>query len=1312
MISFEGRFKSKRQPPYVAAKNNYRCPQTDLCKRETTSRELVQKNQEERRKRERQYRERQAAIRIQSFIRGVLCRRATHEFAKQSFDALSAQLSHSGGSHLERQAWDQSLRTCLRAFKFLGPNGALAEEVTAVCQLLLSAEGRRAFSDWLTSSTDTILITVSHVLDDLLSYLRLLPPGSPSDLYVLPVRVLEVLLSPNHQTDLPEGRRSPSSANSQALTLRRMVLHLCKRGYFRSIALLIERQTASPATDLEEVADLDPEEFSRQPKHRAMLDLLQIPFQHYTLSNTPSTDQLTSEFLSAALTDSLSANVEDKYAVSVKISRLVIPTILGAIPSELLIGQLFAAASKAEANGGTTTEGLRPTLALLHYFVQQIVPGLVNMDDSGLSSLASRQAQPERVTGMETAAPSSDIIMTEEEEPAELLWASTAMTTVSNFAPLQTSHVLASLRIMAWMFSALMRARCTPSRFSPPFPPTPLQLTGDENLSEDEEEDEDERGELERLNSTYLSSDEHGSVTDMNDFVPAWPSQVAEVFAGLQACLPSLAFIALQRLYAAQTPVEPIPPMTETIATLYYMLAFVKCASANSLIPLHSVLSQFPAFLRDLWHLAESMDDTLVANAKTSLEDAEKWRPRIKLFDFISSGEMDCLPPKIDRYTAVVLTFVNCLRHRLLCLTDVEINGEESEDAATPKSPDAGCGFAPQDLLYIGGRLRDFMLGLISLAHPARRPSLEEMRSALAMTTGGGTAAVAAESSSSLLAVLERVQKRAEISAVGRPAFGQTGHTIGRHSEAALMLRWELKRWSLLFCHVQRLVMLIFDWDRRTHRQLLPSSPEADVTVVVEDSLWLKPDCLSIFHLDRLPRWLRQADNCAVALAKAPFGYYSLLNPDKDDDSSTDMSFRDWRQMTTLIEMPFVISFWRRVQIFQAVVRAHRQSIQSSRVPSLDFMQAINEPADHMQPVRVRVRRDYLYEDAFENLSKENAPSLRPRLNVVFFNQANVEEMGFDGGGLSREFLTEVIQSGFNPTRGYFLYTDDNTLYPNPNASALGEDYLKHYYFLGRMLGKALYEGMLVEIRFAHFFLAKLVSRTGGSLGFDYLHSLDRELYRQLCNLKKYRGNVRDLELDFTIVQDNFGESKVIELKPGGSSIPVTEATRVEYIHLVANYKLNRQIYPQSRAFIAGVTDVVYLEWLRLFDAEELQVLISGADTDISVEDLKQHTVYVGSLENPDYQKTVDDFWSLLNTFSESQKRGLLRFATACSRPPMFGFRDLQPPFSIQIVPDITRLPTSSTCMNLLKLPAYADKAVLQERLLYALNSNAGFEYS
>ncbi len=42
------------------------------------------------------------------------------------------------------------------------------------------------------------------------------------------------------------------------------------------------------------------------------------------------------------------------------------------------------------------------------------------------------------------------------------------------------------------------------------------------------------------------------------------------------------------------------------------------------------------------------------------------------------------------------------------------------------------------------------------------------------------------------------------------------------------------------------------------------------------------------------------------------------------------------------------------------------------------------------------------------------------------------------------------------------------------------------------------------------------------------------------------------------------------------------------------------------------MTDVIYLEWLRLFDAEELQVLISGADAAIDVDDLRTYTQYVG----------------------------------------------------------------------------------------------------
>ena len=43
---------------------------------------------------------------------------------------------------------------------------------------------------------------------------------------------------------------------------------------------------------------------------------------------------------------------------------------------------------------------------------------------------------------------------------------------------------------------------------------------------------------------------------------------------------------------------------------------------------------------------------------------------------------------------------------------------------------------------------------------------------------------------------------------------------------------------------------------------------------------------------------------------------------------------------------------------------------------------------------------------------------------------------------------------------------------------------------------------------------------------------------------------------------------------------------------------------------------------------------------------------------------------------------------------------------------DTERLPTASTCFNLLKLPIYKSKRTLREKLRYAINSGAGFELS
>jgi ubiquitin-protein ligase E3 C len=61
------------------------------------------------------------------------------------------------------------------------------------------------------------------------------------------------------------------------------------------------------------------------------------------------------------------------------------------------------------------------------------------------------------------------------------------------------------------------------------------------------------------------------------------------------------------------------------------------------------------------------------------------------------------------------------------------------------------------------------------------------------------------------------------------------------------------------------------------------------------------------------------------------------------------------------------------------------------------------------------------------------------------------------------------------------------------------------------------------------------------------------------------------------------------------------------FIHYLLKIRLH------CSKFRSGLDDVVSIDWLRLFDHNELQVLISGAQTPIDVDDLREHTNYSGS---------------------------------------------------------------------------------------------------
>lgn len=104
--------------------------------------------------------------------------------------------------------------------------------------------------------------------------------------------------------------------------------------------------------------------------------------------------------------------------------------------------------------------------------------------------------------------------------------------------------------------------------------------------------------------------------------------------------------------------------------------------------------------------------------------------------------------------------------------------------------------------------------------------------------------------------------------------------------------------------------------------------------------------------------------------------------------------------------------------------------------------------------------------------------------------------------------------------------------------------------------------------------------------------------------------------------------------------------------------------------------------------------------------------------------QTIKHFWSVVEEMDCAQRAALLRFMTSTSRAPLGGFQHLNPPLTVQKVDcdasplalvggkDVDRLPTASTCYNMLKLPNYRRKETLREKLLYAIQSGAGFDLS
>lgn len=86
-----------------------------------------------------------------------------------------------------------------------------------------------------------------------------------------------------------------------------------------------------------------------------------------------------------------------------------------------------------------------------------------------------------------------------------------------------------------------------------------------------------------------------------------------------------------------------------------------------------------------------------------------------------------------------------------------------------------------------------------------------------------------------------------------------------------------------------------------------------------------------------------------------------------------------------------------------------------------------------------------------------------------------------------------------------------------------------------------------LKFPFAAFFIRPFYKMMlGKQIDLKDMESVDSEYYKSLVWIKE--NDPAGLDLTFSIDEESFGQTSVIELKPGGANIPVDNSNKDEYI--------------------------------------------------------------------------------------------------------------------------------------------------------------------
>uniref|UniRef100_A0A672L5V2 HECT and RLD domain containing E3 ubiquitin protein ligase 4 n=1 Tax=Sinocyclocheilus grahami TaxID=75366 RepID=A0A672L5V2_SINGR len=346
----------------------------------------------------------------------------------------------------------------------------------------------------------------------------------------------------------------------------------------------------------------------------------------------------------------------------------------------------------------------------------------------------------------------------------------------------------------------------------------------------------------------------------------------------------------------------------------------------------------------------------------------------------------------------------------------------------------------------------------------------------------------------------------------------------------------------------------------------------------------------------------------------------------------------------TMCKYPFVFDAQAKTALLQtdAVIQM-QMAVDHAQRQNLHSLFLSGGGVESVNPCLILiVRRENVVGDSMEVLRKSKNVDYKKPLKVIV-----VGEEAVDAGGVRKEFFLLIMKELLDPKYGMFRYYEESRL-----------------------------------IWFAHksdVFRLDVILNLWFSLW----------VFRSLQQLLDYTED--DLEeafcLNFTITEEIFGTTEVLELVPNGTDISVNKSNRQEFVNAYVVYKFNTSVAPQFSAFYAGFHKVCGGKVLELFQPSELQAMVIG-NTNYDWKELEKSTEYKG------------EYWADHPTIKIYPMR--------YDRIPILGMKSL----ALVIQPTgggEQYFPVAHTCFNLLDLPKYTNKETLKEKLLQAIEHNQGF---